>query len=166
MTEEEKAEMEAAAGEEAEATPSATTTGATPATAGETTAAAGAKPAATPAAATAVPGTDLAHHSSFNSLPSGATTPDGTHEKPSTVGAAGKETAAAKKGKAKLTLEQKAKLAELEEAKDKERAKRFVTSFANISDTTVSTCLPRSLFKEFGHSSTPSTLFVPHENAS
>ena len=132
MTEEEKAEMEAAAGEDAETTPGATpaTTaaaagGATPATPAGPTAA---TPAAASAAPTAGPGTDLAHHASFNSLPSGATTPEGTHEKPSTVGAASKDTAAAKKSKAKLTPEQKAKLAELEAAKDKDRAKRFVTT--------------------------------------
>lgn len=131
MTEEEKAEMEAAAGEEPGASASAAATASTPAdapAAAHDSPAAGTTTTGTHAAASAGPGTDLAHHTSFNSLPSGATTPNGVQEKPaaSTVGASNKESAAAKKGKSKLTVEQKAKLAELEEAKDKERVKRWV----------------------------------------
>ena len=136
LTEEEKAAMEQAEMEaEAEATGTKeSVSGATAATnAGSsgfttpTTAAAGAD------GATAVPepGTHLAHHSSFSKGQTGTAateTPggaDGVAKKPAAV------VEDKKKGKAKLTPEQRVKLDELEAKRDEEKEKRYVAHSLN-----------------------------------
>lgn len=126
LTEEEKAEMQAAE-RQAEAEATGTKEAASAATAGvSTSGTATPTPAAvdgTTEAEAAGPGTHLAHHSSFSkangSAASGSVSGDGV---------AKKDTAAAvdekKKGKAKLTPEQRAKLDELEAKRDAEKEKR------------------------------------------
>jgi hypothetical protein len=116
MSEEDKAEMEAAAGGEAPPPPTSLNGAATTGVAAEVS-----STGPLPASASSVPSethTSLAHHSSFSSnSPSGSatTTKDVSQGPPKD-----------KKGKPKLTTEQRAKLDALEVEKDKNKKIRHV----------------------------------------
>lgn len=138
MTPEERAAMEAAEEEAngpkgaAEGTGTATAPAAstTAPVAGDNTAAATSSgTAASTAASTAESNTALAHHSSFSSSEktSGQATPTATASGSSSHLAKkddGASAAATKKGKAKLSPEQKAKLDELERKQDEDKKRR------------------------------------------
>ena len=130
LTEEEKAQMQEAE-KQAEAEATGTKEAASAATAGVSTSGTatpapgdidGTAPTNGPAEG---PGSHLAHHSSFSKTGAGGSAPTGG----STVSGAAKDATAEvqkdnKKGKAKLTPEQKAKLDELEAKRDEEKEKR------------------------------------------
>jgi hypothetical protein len=159
LTEEEKAEMEAAEKEaDAEAT-------GTKEDVAKATAAAAATEAPTGATATETePQSSLAHHSSFskpgastNAAASGSTDHIAKKAEGGAVGDADK----GKKAKAKLTPEQRAKLAELEAKRDEEKEKRYVYMIVGNLTCAGSRRCKKSSSSVFGPLSMPNTQEMP-----